>query len=59
MAHYRAYLIGPDGHFHAAHDLDCETDEAAIEAAKQYIDGHDVEVWQQSRRIVQLSRKKK
>ena len=24
MAHYRAYVIGSDGHFHAAYDLDSE-----------------------------------
>jgi hypothetical protein len=57
MAHYRAYVIGSDGHFHAAHDLDSEDDVAAIEAARQYVNGSDVEVWQASRRLIRLDHK--
>jgi hypothetical protein len=57
MAHYRAYVIGSDGHFHAAYDLDSEDDVAAIEAARKYVNGSDVEVWQASRRLIRLDHK--
>ena len=59
MAYYRAYVVGSDGKFQIAHSLDCKDDEAAIEAARQFVDGHDVEVWQQNRRITRLERKPK
>jgi hypothetical protein len=42
MAHYRAYVIGSDGQFNSAYDLDCGDDDAAIEAARQYVNGSDV-----------------
>jgi hypothetical protein len=57
MTYYRAYLIGDDGHFHKAIDLDCKDDEAAIESARQLVDGHDVELWQQNRVIIRLKHK--
>src|SRR6202049_2972221 len=31
--------------------LSCADDSAAIESAKQLIDGHDLELWQRNRRI--------
>ena len=55
MTYYRVYVIGTDGHFEKAHSLDCDDDEAAVEAAKQYVNGSDVELWQQNRRITRLS----
>ena len=42
MSHYRAYIIGQDGHFIKSVILDCDNDDAAIESAKQLVDGHDV-----------------
>ena len=57
MTYYRAHLIGDDGRFHKAIDLDCKNDEAAIESAKQFVIGHDVELWQQDRRIIRLGKK--
>lgn len=57
MPYYRAYVVGSDGEFQIAHSLDCKDDEAAIEAAKQFVDGNDVEVWQQKRRIARLKHK--
>jgi hypothetical protein len=53
---YRAFIIGRDGHFHSSVALDCANDEAAIVAAKQLIDGHDVELWQRDRKIATLER---
>jgi hypothetical protein len=48
MPDYRVYNIGKDGHFQQSVALDCETDDAAIEFAKQLVDGHDVELWQRN-----------
>jgi hypothetical protein len=57
MPHYRAYIIGRDGRFEKAIDLDCANDEAAEESAKQLVDGHDVELWQRDRRIAKFDAK--
>jgi hypothetical protein len=51
MSDYRIYIVGIDGHFIRAIDLDCASDEAAIESARQFIDGHDLELWQGERKI--------
>jgi hypothetical protein len=57
MPPYRVYMIGPDGHFQNAIDLDCVNDAAAIESAKQLVDGYDFELWQQGRKIGRFDRK--
>jgi hypothetical protein len=58
MPDYRIYAIGSDGHFYNSVALpDCADDEVAIEAAKQHIDDHDVEVWQRDRKVAILARK--
>jgi hypothetical protein len=54
MAHYRAYIVGPDGHFIEARDLDCANDATAVDTAKRLLNGHDVEVWQADRMITKL-----
>jgi hypothetical protein len=41
--HYRAYIMGWDGHILSAVNLHCENDDAAKERAKRLVDGHDVE----------------
>jgi hypothetical protein len=46
MPTYRVYLIEESGHISAPPKLlVCEHDEAAIEQAKQFVDGVRVEVW--------------
>jgi hypothetical protein len=57
MTDYRAYLVGEDGHFKRAVELDCPDDEAAKEQAKQLVDGHDVELWHRSRKIAVFKHK--
>jgi hypothetical protein len=57
MAEYRAYIIGTDGHFIKAVDLDCADDEIALQQARQLVDSHDVELWQLDRRVAKLKRK--
>ena len=54
MSHYHAYILGQDGHFVKSVILDCDNDNAAIESAKQLVDGHDVEVWQLDRKVAKL-----
>ena len=54
MPEYRAFIVGPHGHFQQAIEMVCVDDEEAIEQAKQYVDGHDVELWQLDRRVIQL-----
>jgi hypothetical protein len=57
MTDYRVYVIGSDGHFVSAIQLDCPNDNAAIESAKQFINGHDIELWQHDRIVAKLDRK--
>jgi hypothetical protein len=57
MLHYRVYLIGQDSRFIKSIDLSCADDSAAIESAKQLIDGYDIELWQRDRRIARFDGK--
>ena len=57
MSYYRAYIIGRDGRFQQAIELYCSNDDAAIESAKQLVDGHDVELWQHDRKIAKFDAK--
>ena len=57
MADYRAYTVGPDGHFVGYEPLVCGSDKEAIEQAKRLVDGHDLELWSGDRFIVRLERK--
>lgn len=54
---YRAYLIDPDGHIVSRVDLKCDDDDSAKDRAKSLVDGHDVELWDGSRKIVTFSHK--
>ena len=38
--------------------IDAEDDKAAIEAAKNMMDGHPCELWAQSRLVIRLERKR-
>jgi hypothetical protein len=58
MGDYRAYILGIDGHgFIKVQEFlrDHPDDAAAINAAKQLTDKHDVEVWDCGRLVAQLS----
>ena len=59
MAYYRAYLVDRDDRIQKAVDLDCADDGAAIEAARQLVNGHDVELWQHHRKIIRLEHEPK
>ena len=51
MPGYYAYLLAPDGHISKRIDLICEDDDVAKSAAKQMVDGHAIELWQEARMI--------
>ena len=58
MRDYRAYILGIDGHrFIKVKDFlsDQPDDAAALSAAKQLVDGHDVELWDCGRLVARLS----
>jgi hypothetical protein len=57
MSEYRVYVIGLDGHFINAVLLDCANDKAAIESARQLIDGQDLELWQKDRLVAKFEGK--
>jgi len=57
VAHYRAYIIGRDGQFQSAIDLDCANDDTASESAKQLLSGYDVELWQWDRKMATFESK--
>ena len=48
---YQIYLIGKFGQFTDAHVVDCDDDEAAMKAARQFVDGKDLQIWQGARPI--------
>lgn len=47
MREYRAYVVGPDGHYVDRFDLVCEDDHAARQRARALVDGHAVELWRE------------
>jgi hypothetical protein len=55
-AGYRAYIVGSDGHFTGSKEFVAATDEAALEHARQLVDGHDLELWNGGRFVAKLTR---
>jgi hypothetical protein len=56
MPTYRAYLINEDDRVASYRPIEAATDEEALQAAKQFVDGHDVEVWLLDRKVGRLER---
>jgi hypothetical protein len=56
MPEYRIDFIGALGNFLRSIRIDCTDDRGAIESAKQFIDGHDIELWQLDRQIARFDR---
>ena len=52
LADYRAYILDEDDHVGRAIGFVCPDDEAAKKYAQQFVDGHDVELWQGDRRAI-------
>ncbi len=58
MPTYRAYLIDGDDRVASYKPVDAEIDAEALKAARQFVDGCDVEVWHLDRRLGGLSARK-
>ena len=56
MSHYRAHVVGRDGHFMKSVILDFADDGAAFESAKRLVDEHDIELWRRDRMITKFRR---
>ncbi len=55
MEQYRVYVLHADGHVHDPPQvIECPDDGAAIEQARQLLDGRVIEVWHHSRRVITL-----
>ena len=54
MQGYYAYIIGENGRVAGRKDLICETEDEAKKRAKQLVDGHAVELWDQARKIARF-----
>jgi hypothetical protein len=51
MPEYCAFLVGGDDHIQNAVHLNCADDDQAIILAKEFADGHDIELWQLDRKV--------
>ena len=51
MPEYRVYLLDRNDRVISRKDIVAPSDEAAMEAASQYADGGDVEVWERARKV--------
>jgi len=56
MATYRAYLIDENDRVASYRPIVADHDAEALQAARQFVDGCDVEVWLFDRRIGRLGR---
>jgi hypothetical protein len=45
---YRAYLLDANDHIIRRYDFEADDSTRALETATQWVDGHDVEVWQRT-----------
>lgn len=55
MPTYRAYLIDENNRVTSYKPIDAATDSEALQAARQLVDGCDVEVWDRDRKIGRVS----
>jgi hypothetical protein len=53
MAEYHVYQLDKAGRVNGPSDS-CDSDNAAIERAMRLVNGHDIEVWQLDRLVIQL-----
>lgn len=58
MGSYRLYCLDGVGKVVSAEWFDADDDGAAIEVAEDMMDGHPCELWESSRLVVRLDRKR-
>lgn len=57
MQDYRVFVRGLDGHVIDRFEFWCRNDDEAKEKAKQLLDGQDIELWHQDRKIAEFKSK--
>ena len=58
MGTYRLYCLDGVGKVTSADWIEASDDDTAIEAAKGMMDGHPCELWERSRLVIRLDRKR-
>jgi hypothetical protein len=58
MPTYRAYLIDENNRVASYKPVNAEGDAEALQAARHFVDGRDVEVWYLDRKVGRLERTK-
>jgi hypothetical protein len=56
MPTYRAYLIDQDDRVASFKPIEADTDEQALEVARQFVGSFDVEVWHLDRKVGRVNR---
>lgn len=54
---YQVYTVDAHGNSLNEIELDSPNDRAAVASAKQFVDGHDIELWQGDRKIMEFEHK--
>jgi hypothetical protein len=54
MPDYRVYVLNPDNSFKSVRTMSCDSDDIAIDEATKLLDGHDLELWDQGRKVATL-----
>ena len=55
---YRAFILDKDNRIVKRHDFEANDGTSALEFARQYVNGHDVEVWRHMQIIGRLEHEK-
>ena len=53
MKEYRAYIVGPDGHYNDRVEFFCKDDDAAKQRARALVDGYAVVLWRETSLIAE------
>jgi hypothetical protein len=51
VTHYRFYFLNDENEITNAVDVECDTDEQAVAAARSRANGGNIEIWQAKRKI--------
>jgi hypothetical protein len=54
MISYRILVLGSDGRYLRAHQVECDDDAHAVRCVGSVVSGHDVEIWKFGRCIARL-----
>ncbi|MET4023386.1 hypothetical protein ABIC10_008527 [Bradyrhizobium sp. S3.2.12] len=54
---YYAYVIDDNGHVANRIEINCGDDDEAIRCAKRLVDGHEIELWQETRQVATFTPK--